>query len=247
MPPDLKRTSVSVFAPSHDEVLLELAYAKNYNAWLFGRAAPYLGERVLDVGAGIGTFSELALEHGASVTALEPDPPFADYLRGRFDPAQPIEVVGAELMDLDRSGAFDSIICFNVLEHVSDDAAALRQLRTLLAPSGRLLLLVPAHTWLSSPFDQAVGHERRYEKRGLSELLTAAGLDLEVARYVNPVGALGWLASMRLRRRASLPAGQVRAFDRIVPAIRFLDRLHLPFGQSLWAVARRPDSFSQAG
>ncbi|HEY4413901.1 MAG TPA: class I SAM-dependent methyltransferase, partial [Gaiellaceae bacterium] len=225
MPPELKRISESAFAPSHDDVLLELAGAKNYNEWLFGRAAPYLGTHVLDVGAGIGTFTELALEHGASVTALEPDTPFADYLRGRFDPAVPVEVVEADLMEFDRPGAFDSIICFNVLEHVRDDAAAVRHFRELLAPNGRLLLLVPAHRWLSSPFDAAVGHERRYEKGELRELLIAGGVATDVVRYVNPVGALGWLVSMRLRRRAKLPTGQLRVFDRIVPAIRVLDRL----------------------
>jgi SAM-dependent methyltransferase len=234
---EIERTTQSVFAPNHDEVLLELANARNYNDWLFMRAAPYLGARMLDVGAGIGTFSELAAARGVAVTALEPDEEFAAFLRRRFDGS--IEVVQADAFAFSRPDTFDSILCFNVLEHVDDEASAVRHFRDLLAPGGRLLLLVPAHAWLFSPFDNAVGHERRYEAEPLRSLLGDGGLIVETLRYVNPVGALGWLVSMRMLRRRALPGGQVRLFDRLVPVLRPLDRVPLRFGQSLWAIARR--------
>ncbi len=240
MPLDVPRDEPSTYAPSHDDVLAEMAGARNYNAWLFDRAVPYLGNRVLDVGAGIGTFTELASARGAAVTALEPDPAFAALLRGRFPR---VDVVQADVTELDvaaRAGTFDSIVCFNVLEHVGDDEVALRTFHELLAPGGCVLLLVPAHEWLSSPFDRAVGHERRYTAAPMRALLARTGFAADDLRYVNPVGALGWLVSMRLRRRKELPAGQVRAFDRLVPFLRPLDALRLPFGQSLWVVARKP-------
>ncbi len=240
---EVERTGTSAFAPNHDEVLLGLAEAENYNAWLFGRAAPYLGARVLDVGAGIGTFSDLAAARAAHVTALEPDETFAGYLRERFAGSTHVEVVARDIADLNSDELrrpFDSIICFNVLEHVPDDGGALRRFHDLLTPGGRLLLLVPAHACLASPFDRAVGHERRYERRPLDALLRHAGFAADELRYVNPVGGIGWLVSMRLRRRRDLPLAQMRLFDRLVPVLRPLDRLRLPFGQSLWAVARRP-------
>jgi SAM-dependent methyltransferase len=242
MPPNVHRSEPSKFAPSHDDVLTELANARNYNAWLFDRGARHLGDRVLDVGAGIGTFTELAAVYASTVTALEPDAAFAAYLEERFREEPGVEIVRAEVSDLDlstRGGTYDSIICFNVLEHVGDDEVALRRFHDLLAPEGRLLLLVPAHEWLSSPFDRAVGHERRYTAAPMRALLERAGLAADELRYVNPVGAIGWLVSMRLRRRDELPGGQVRAFDRLVPLLRPLDALRLPFGQSLWVVAQR--------
>lgn len=241
--PIVPRSSPSTFAPSHDDVLAELAAARNYNEWLFRRGARHLGTRVLDVGAGIGTFTELAAAQAKEVTALEPDAAFAEYLERRFAGRPGVEVLQADVAQLDiasRAGTFDSIICFNVLEHVDDDARALRGFRELLAPGGRLLLLVPAHSWLSSPFDRAVGHERRYTAGPLRGLLESAGLAVDELRYVNPVGAIGWLVSMRLRRRRELPVGQLRLFDRLVPLLRPLDLLRLPFGQSVWAVARNP-------
>jgi SAM-dependent methyltransferase len=239
---ELERSEPSTFAPSHDDVLTGLADARNYNQWLFGRGASHLGRRVLDVGAGIGTFTALAVEAGASVVALEPDGPFARHLRERFADAdvhvREADVRGADLDE--QLGTFDSIICFNVLEHVDDDVATLARFRDLLAPGGHLLLLVPAHEWLASPFDREVGHERRYRRDELAVRLAAGGLSVEDVRYVNPIGALGWLVSMRLGRRHDLPYGQLRVFDRLVPALRPLDRLPLPFGQSVWAVAQRP-------
>jgi SAM-dependent methyltransferase len=241
MPERFAREQPSEYAPSHDEVLTGLAAAENYNRWLFSRAVPFLGERVLDAGAGIGTFSAYASEH-ADVTSLEPDAVFAEQLRRRFAGNGRVTVLEGDVETIDTAelaARFDSIVCFNVLEHVADDVAALSRFREVLRPGGRLLLLVPAHPSLASPFDRAVGHERRYTKPQLAAALRAAQLIVEQNRYVNPVGALGWLVSMRLGRRDALPGGQVSLFDRLVPVLRPLDALRLPFGQSLWAVARR--------
>ena len=65
-------------------------------------------------------------------------------------------------------------------------------------------------------------------------------LSLWYLRRVNPVGALGWLVAGRVLRRSEIPDGPLRAFDRLVPVLRLLDRAKLPLGLSLWAVAQRP-------
>jgi hypothetical protein len=103
-----------------------------------------------------------------------------------------------------------------------------------------LLLLVPAHPRLYGGYDRAAGHERRYSKRTLRGRLLGAGFEVDTLRHVNPLGAVGWLARVRLRRGDEWPSGSFRAFDRLVPALRHLDRVPLPFGLSLWAVARAP-------
>lgn len=219
-----------------DRVLAEIANARNYNDWLFDRARPHLGRRVLDAGAGIGTFSELAAAAGAEVTALEPDPAFAARLRelpGVHVVEAPAEAIPSGL------GPFDSVLCLNVLEHVPDDEAALRGFRDALRPGGALLLLVPAHAWLYGGYDRAAGHERRYDAGTLRARLRAAGFEVETLRHVNPVGGLGWLVRVRLSRTDEWPSRSFRTFDRLVPALRHLDRVPLPFGLSLWAVARR--------
>jgi SAM-dependent methyltransferase len=146
---------------------------------------------------------------------------------------QPIEA-------LDGGGTYDSVLCLNVLEHVADDEEALRRFRDQLRSGGRLLLLVPAHRFLYGGYDRAAGHERRYDRAPLRALLARTGFNLEELRHVNPVGGLGWLGCVRARSGDQWPAKSFETFDRLVPVLRHLDRLRLPFGLSLWAVARAP-------
>lgn len=228
-------------AATLEPVLNDLETAKNYNHWLFSRARPYLGRRVLDAGAGLGTFTALAAVTTTQVVALEPEPSFADHLRERFADTPSVQVVEgrAEAPPAEVGGGFDSILCLNVLEHVRDHEAALAGFRELLAPAGRLLLLVPAHERLYGPYDRAAGHVRRYSRAAFREALEAARFDVEALRYVNPVGAMGWFVRIRLARGPAWPSTSLAAFDRLVPLLRPLDRLRLPFGLSLWAVARR--------
>jgi SAM-dependent methyltransferase len=216
--------------------------ASNYNRWLLARATPYLGRRVLDVGAGIGTFTEQVAD-GRFVVALEPDPAFVPALRSRFARRTNVEVAAVPLDELAASSAeaFDSIVCFNVLEHIADDAGALARLFGLLEPGGVLLALVPAHPFAYGSIDAMLGHERRYRKRQLATLLVRAGFEIERLAHVNPVGIAGWFVAGRIARSRQIPSGPLRLFDRCIPLFTALDRLHLPVGLSLWTVARRPD------
>ena len=229
---------MTVDAAAATLTLDRMAGAGAYNAWLLERARPYLGRRVLDAGAGIGTFTELLARDGLDVVAAEPDPEYAEALRERFAARANVTVVAAEAGAVD-DGDFDSVLCFNVLEHIRDDVGALRQFRQRLRDGGRLLLLVPAHPALFGAIDRSVGHERRYRKQGLRAALEAAGLAVERLRYVNPVGAVGWFVASRLVGTAAVPGGPLRLYDRLVPLFRALDRVELPFGLSLWAVARK--------
>jgi SAM-dependent methyltransferase len=221
-----------------DRALGEIDQARAYNDWLFDRARRQLGRRVLDVGAGVGTFTALASAEHANVVAVEPVPEFAGYLRDRFAGDERVEVVQGTVDEVD-SEDFDSIICLNVLEHIEDDAATVRRFAQLLIPGGRLFLLVPAHPGLYGGYDRAAGHVRRYSREVVGSVLAGAGLEVETLRHVNPAGAVGWLLRVRLRSSPDWPSGSFAAFDRFVPLLRHLDSLHLPFGLSLWAVARR--------
>jgi SAM-dependent methyltransferase len=221
-----------------DRALGDIASARAYNEWLFGRARLKLGRRVVDFGAGVGTFTALAAAAGSEVVAVEPEPTFAEILRERFEGAEQVRIVEGPLDSVE--GCFDSAICFNVLEHIEDDAATLGLFADRLVSGGRLFLLVPAHRMLFGGYDRAAGHLRRYSKTPLRELLLKAGFEVETLRHVNPVGAAGWLVRVALRSAPEWPSGSFAAFDRLVPILRPLDRLRLPFGLSLWAVARRP-------
>jgi SAM-dependent methyltransferase len=223
---------------AHD--LQAMAGATAYNQWLFDRARPWLHGRTLDAGAGIGTHSLQLVGVVDEVVALEPEAKLAAILRSRANGA--VVVVEGEADQVE--GPFDAIVCFNVLEHIADDEGTLRRFRELLAPDGAVLLLVPAHPALYGPLDRSFGHERRYAKRELGDKLVAAGLRVEVLRFVNPVGAAGWLVQAKLRRRERMSYRGLDLYDRLVPALRVLDRVPLPVGLSLWAVAKTIGSAS---
>jgi SAM-dependent methyltransferase len=230
------------FHPEQAETLQRMESAENYNRWLVERGGLLIGHRVLDAGAGIGTFSDLIAD-GREVVALEPDPAFLPDLRRRFAGCRNVKLVGARIEDFERESAserFDTILCLNVLEHIADDVGTLRRFCRLVAPGGSLLLLVPAHPAVYGRIDEVLGHERRYVKRGLAAKLVEAGFEVDQLRHVNPIGAVGWFVTSRVFGARDVPSGPLRLFDRLVPVLRTLDRLHLPIGLSLWAVARRP-------
>jgi 2-polyprenyl-3-methyl-5-hydroxy-6-metoxy-1,4-benzoquinol methylase len=150
-----------------DRALTDIAQACAYNDWLFDRARPLLDDRVLDAGAGLGTFTALTPAEGAEVVAVEPEAEFAAYLRQRFERDERVEIVEGTIDEVGRRD-FDSVICFNVLEHIEDDVATLGSFAERLVPGGRVFLLVPAHPQLSGGYDRAAGHVRRYRRRTCS-------------------------------------------------------------------------------
>lgn len=229
------------WAAAQAETLRRMARAVNYNEWLLARSLPYLGRDVVDVGAGSGTFVDKIADGTRHVVAVEPEEQFQPELRRRFAARDDVRVepLGADALGEAYPVAFDTAVCFNVVEHIPDDARALGAIARTLRPGGNLLLLVPAHPFLYGELDRALEHERRYRSADLRRLLEEAGFAVVDLRHVNPLGALGWLVTGRLLRRDRIPEKPLLAFDRAVPILRRLDRVEAPFGLSLWAVARR--------
>lgn len=133
----------------------------------------------------------------------------------------------------------DSILCSNVLEHIDDDAGALRNMRAALKEGGRLVLVVPAGPWLYGSMDKVLEHRRRYSKKALIGLLSHEGFDVETAFSMNKPGVLGWLMNGKVWRRKTLGKVQMKLFNALVPVFKVVDPL-LPWtGLSLVVVARK--------
>ena len=190
--------------------------AERYNRFLLGLVLPLArGRRVLDFGAGSGTFAHTLAAQGVEVVAVEPASGLREKLTVRKH-ADVSEVAAASV---------DLVYSFNVLEHIEDDAAALAQLRRVLRPGGRLLLYVPAFMLLYSEMDRRIGHVRRYRKQALKRLVRAAGFEVEDVRHADSVGFLAALAFRALGPRdGALNPRAVRFYDRYVfPLSRLLD------------------------
>jgi SAM-dependent methyltransferase len=240
---------VAVPVPSefHDadrelEVTLDNLFdAHNYRQWIFDLIAPALGPRVLEVGAGHGTFTDL-LAHRRHVTATDLSPRCVKELEDRFDHRTDVTVLHCDLIGSREAGPFDTAVLVNVLEHIQDDAGALKELAAQLVSGGRLALWVPAHMQLYSDFDRSIGHYRRYTCPELDQKLVDAGFVVDEVRYVNLVGALAWWIVARQLHRAPTGKMGVTVFDRyFVPVLRRLEgKRHMPAGQSVLALAHIP-------
>ncbi|MFN8499389.1 MAG: class I SAM-dependent methyltransferase [Anaerolineae bacterium] len=221
-----------------------MAELETFNRWMFDSLAPYIGQRVLEAGAGIGNFTHLLTDREL-VVALELEPERVADLRERFA-AYPN--VRAEVGDLSDPSLlqlaewdFDTILCLNVLEHIENDEAALKYMRGVLAPQGRLLLLVPAHPWLYSSLDENLGHFRRYAEADLRTKLEDAGYEIERCFYINLAGIAGWALNGRVLKRHELPSGQLQLYERMAPLFRKVEQaLGLRWGLSVVFVARNP-------
>ena len=222
-----------------------MAHARNYFSWQARLVAPELGRRVIEVGCGIGNFTGMLLDREV-VAALDVDPACVERLRQRY-PDRPnlhafvCEPGSAAFAELARFHP-DSCVCLNVLEHIEDDRRALAAMASVLAPGGIIVLLVPAFPALYGPIDRNLQHHRRYTRASLTALADVTGLSIRTLHYVNAAGWFGWWINAHVFRREAQSAGQIRIFDRaVVPMMSRLEALaRPPFGQSLFAVLRKP-------
>ncbi|HET6277763.1 MAG TPA: class I SAM-dependent methyltransferase, partial [Candidatus Polarisedimenticolia bacterium] len=139
-----------------------------YNRWMFDRLRRWIGRSVLEIGSGIGNLSVFLVDRERLVLT-DTREEYLSRLRQRFAGHSNVAVAHLYLPSDDRAVAgqrFDTIICLNVLEHVDDDISALEAMRRLLAPAGRLVLLVPALPAIYGTMDRALGHHRRYTRKG---------------------------------------------------------------------------------
>ncbi len=223
------------------EILADMARARRFLDWIARTILPVLGRRVLEVGSGIGNLSHRLPRRDLLVLSDVDD----EYLRLLADAWRGHAQVCVERFDLDSDAdaealaryAFDTVVCLNVIEHIDDDAAALRRLRRLLVPGGRLVLLAPQYPALYGEYDRSLGHRRRYTRGRLRALAEEAGFVVHSLQSFNFFAIVGWWVNSRLLRRRRIGRLQMKLFDLAVPAFQRLERwLRLP-GISLLLVA----------
>jgi 2-polyprenyl-3-methyl-5-hydroxy-6-metoxy-1,4-benzoquinol methylase len=219
--------------------------ARRYSAHLFDLFRRHVGQRVLEVGSGIGTMSRPLAEVAELVVGLEPNTNCVSRLRDAMRGQPKFVLRTCHLEECDRteltSHRFDTVVCVNVLEHIEDDRAALRTFKDVIVPKGRVLILVPAVQAAYGPLDAELGHHRRYSKPTLAKVFADAGLDLLTLRYTNPIGLLGWMYNAHISKSTAHSLTQVKVFETLVaPWALPLERMiSPPIGLSLVAVGQR--------
>lgn len=227
-------------------ILHAFSHAPRFNRWMADTIQPFLGRRVLEIGAGMGNLTQHLFEQSMEYTATDIDVEHLARLRRRFVNRAGLRTQVCDLSnpaDFEALGAaqVDTIVCLNVLEHVEDEQTALRNMYSALQEGGRAIVLVPQGPEIFGTMDTALGHCRRYTNDHLRQALQGAGFCVQQVLPFNRVSRPGWYVNGRVLQRKTVNYAQLRLFDQFVSLWRRVDhRLPWP-ATSLIAVAVKPN------
>lgn len=215
------------------ETLEVVADAQHFNSWMYKTILPYCHGNILEIGSGIGNISEQFLKdnHRISLTDLREN--YCQILRDKFKAYINLESVHQlDIIDpdfdtkhADKFETYDSIYALNIVEHVKDDAQAIANCKKLLKPGGNLVILVPAYQKLYNGFDKELEHYRRYTQKTLDKLFTDNNLKIAHRQYYNFVGIFGWWFSGNILGKKTIPEGQMKIYNSLVPIIKLIDKI----------------------
>ena len=233
-----------------------LSKAVRYQQWVFNTVSPFLGKRILEVGSGIGNMSAwLPIREKLILTEAEESliPTLKNTLREKTESNSQVSVVKIDLTEdwVDQLSLenIDTIVSFNVLEHIEDDEKAFCDLLEILRRSSatgpkRLVTFVPAHHWAYGSIDRKFGHFRRYSTSDFHTLKDRHAKDSKIyTRYFNLFGLPSWFFLGRVLKRDQIGYTAIKTFERICPYISSIDdflheKLKIQLGQSLLCVIK---------
>jgi len=216
-------------------------HATAWKAYYASVLQPYVRGAVLEVGAGLGGTTRFLLnEKVTSYEAIEPDPGLSALLGEALRGDERVAVSTRTVADLPAGDRFDCITYIDVLEHIEDDRGELAAAAGHLATGGVLAVLSPAFEALRSPFDEAIGHWRRYTRSSL-EAAFPRGLRVIESRYFDALGAGLSFANRMLLKSDQPSLRQIEFWNRfIIPPTRVVDPLLSAWwGRSVLVIARK--------
>ncbi|MFN9461299.1 MAG: glycosyltransferase [Acidobacteriota bacterium] len=223
--------------------LNNLTGTPQYIAWATALLRPHLGDRIVELGAGIGDFTGRLMGRKLAYYACENEPVYLHALRNRF-----LKTPSVEVLDLavDHAAAleqlpadFDTALIINSLERMPDPGASLKRLVARLAPGGRVVILAPHLPGLFGSLDRELGHLHRFSRTNLTRLFDDAGLTVESLRSHNRLASAAWWINSRLLQSRRISRVTLKLFDKTVWLWRLLDPVVPLPGLSLIAVGRK--------
>lgn len=222
------------------QTLESMSQAVWYNRWTLEKFTKYLKGDILEVGCGIGNFTDSLTKFG-KVWAIDVKKEYISETKQKINGKAQVgigDIEKGKYFFISRK--FDNIICLNVLEHIKDDTKALKNLFSLLKEGGYLILLVPAYHFLFGRIDKSIGHYRRYNKQQLNQTMTGIGFKIINQRTLNMLGAVGWWFFSKLMQNNKIDESEIKLFNLIAPVVLFIENLvEPPFGTSILVIAKK--------
>jgi SAM-dependent methyltransferase len=207
------------------QILARLNRAPRFTRWMADTVKPYLGQQVLEIGAGIGNIT-VHLTPRLAYWATDVNSLYLENLRQLTLTRPYLRVARMDITDPDSfptAYSFDTVICLNVIEHIKDDVTALRHMRSLLEVGGHAIILVPQGPNLYGSLDRVLGHYRRYTKEQFIAVAQAAGFEVQEVLEFNRTGVLGWWLNGRVLQRMTFGLAQIKLLNLLVPLFRKLE------------------------
>ena len=237
-----------VYADSDKSILDAFADAPNFNRWMAETIGPFMGKRVLEIGAGMGNLSRQLIAGRKRYVATDLDREHMQRLKARLSHRPALETQIMDAADpqyfTDLRGQMDTVVCLNVVEHIKDDLGALKNIHSALEPNGRAIILVPEGQSIYGSLDEALGHHLRYSEELLHQRMTEAGFVVEEMLRFNRMSRPGWWLNGKILNKTDISRFQLKNFDRLVWLWRRIDKF-LPWRPvSIIAIGRKPASKS---
>jgi glycosyltransferase involved in cell wall biosynthesis len=232
-----------IYVDGDKAILDAFAETPDFNRWMADTIKPYVGKRVLEIGAGIGNLTRVFVGGRKEYVATDLDEEHLERLKARLAGRPNLRVAVADASRAEDFAALrermDTVICLNVVEHIQDDLGALRNIHSTLAAGGRALILVPEGQSIYGELDKELGHWRRYSEDQLRQRMTEAGFTVEEMLRFNRISRPGWWLNGKVLGKRHISRFQLRNFERLVWLFRRIDRF-LPWRPtSIIAVGRK--------
>lgn len=229
-----------------------LAKAHHYQKWIYESVAPHLGKRVLELGSGIGNLSQW-LPDGELLVLSELESELISVLKGNSE-VQKKKNIQIIQLDLEKglseqvqSFDVDTIVSFNVMEHIKEDVDSIRSQVSVLKNSKskrpkRLVIFVPAHNFAYGALDRVFKHYRRYDAKMIREIFKNIDPSLvPQIRYFNALSFPGWIIQGKFFKKTVIKENQIKLIELMIPFWKPFDYLltkilRYPLGQSLICV-----------
>jgi glycosyltransferase involved in cell wall biosynthesis len=238
--------SSDIYVAKDKDILDAFANAPNFNRWMADTIKPYIGKKVLEIGAGMGNLTRVLVAGRKRYVATDIDRENLERLRSRLSRRPNLEIAELNAADPKGHDAFrgqlETVVCLNVLEHIEDEKSALQNIRSMLVDGGRAVILVPAGQSIYNSLDEELGHVRRYSEDQLRQSMIEAGFDVEAVLPFNRASRPGWWLNGTILKRRTISRMQLKNFDRLVWLVRRVDA-HLPWPPtSIIGIGRRDDA-----
>ena len=226
---------------------LVLINSNNYTEWRYEQIRKNIGNRILEIGCGLGNFTQYLIKDTKHVVGIDVSPEAVNFAKKRLPDIKNLHL---ECFDVFQKGLgkyseweFDTIVLSDVLEHIKNDSNAMRFCHSVLYKTrGKLLLLVPAHQFLYGTLDQESGHYKRYSKKDIIKLAKESNFIIKDIYPINLIGSIGWFINYCMLRRKnthnSTSSFQTIIFDKyfVKPSKYLESKIKPPIGLTWVAI-----------